>query len=67
MNIKNLHVTVTLKNGTERFPVEGYRLSEQTGNNELLITFFGQKIWVDATKVKLVKQTTEIRTCYACF
>lgn len=55
MNIKNLHVRITFKQSTESFPVEGYRRNEQTGNNELLISLFGQKVWVDATKVTLAK------------
>lgn len=55
MNIKNLCVVLTLKDNAKEFPVEGYRVSSQTGHNELLITVFDQKIWVDAQEVKLYK------------
>jgi hypothetical protein len=56
MNYRNLFVVLTLKDAPEKFPVEGYRKNETSGHNELLITVFGQKLWVDAHAVKLCKQ-----------
>lgn len=55
MNIKNLYVMLTLKELPEKFPVEAYQKNQQSGNNELLITLFGQKVWVDAQSVRLLK------------
>ena len=55
MNFKKLYVVITLKEQAEKIPVEGYRKNQETGNNELLITLFGQKIWLDAHQVKLYK------------
>lgn len=55
MNIKNLYVVLTLKGEPENFLVEDYRYNEATVHNELLITLFGQKLWVDAHRVGLYK------------
>lgn len=55
MNFKNLYVIITLKDVPEKFPVEGVQKNLSTGNNELLVTIFGQKLWLDASKVKLYK------------
>lgn len=54
MNIRNLDVVLTLKDQPEFFPVEDFRLNA-SGYNELLITLFGQKVWVDARNVALRK------------
>ena len=55
MNFKNLFVCLTLKDVEEKFPVEGFQKNETTGHKELLITLFGQRLWVDAYAVKLYK------------
>ncbi|VBB06806.1 Hypothetical protein LUCI_2043 [Lucifera butyrica] len=54
MNIKNLFLVITLKDDPFKVPVEGYR-QNKSGNNELLVTLFDQKLWVDAHAVKLFK------------
>lgn len=55
MNYRNLFVVMTLKDEATQYPVEGCRKNEHTGRNELLITLFGQKLWLDAHCVKLIK------------
>jgi len=51
---KNLQIIMTLKTEPESFVVEDCRVNAE-GENELLITFFKQKVWVNANKVKLCK------------
>ncbi len=56
MTGKDLKVIMTLKTEPEYFMVEDCRTSDQSGQNELLITFFEQKVWVNAGQVKLYKE-----------
>lgn len=55
MNIRNLFVCIRFGKNTEQFPVEQCRYNEETRKNELLITVFNQKLWIDAQSATLYK------------
>ncbi|CVK17834.1 hypothetical protein [Sporomusa sphaeroides] len=55
MKYNVLYVILSLKGVPEVFPAEDYRFNEQNGVHELLITVFGQKLWVDTRSVMLKK------------
>lgn len=63
MNYRVLYVILTLKEEPEPFPAEDYRYNREKECHELLITVFGQKLWVDTRGVKL-KKTSGATFCW---
>ncbi|MBP2634991.1 MAG: hypothetical protein H6Q72_898 [Firmicutes bacterium] len=57
MNYHVLGVILTLNEEPEVFVAEDYRYNQEKACHELLITIFGQKLWVDTRCVKLKKIT----------
>lgn len=55
MHIRNLYTRISFAKQVEQFPVEQCRFNEKTRHNELLITVFGQQLWIDAQSVTLYK------------